>query len=375
MGLQGNLATMMLPDVLQWLSQNRKTGILHLRNRAGISKRIYFEAGAIVSTASSDPREYLGQFLISRGHITEEQLNKAMETQLQTGIKLGKVLVTVGILEEDDLEAMLRLKAQENLFDLFLWEEGEFRFEDRAALDEDTPRTQLDVMSMVMEGIRRKDEWERIRAAFPSDHVVLDKTDKKPGKDALPPNTLEAGAYALLDGERSLGELVMELHTTPFQLSEALYRLQSAGLVGVVGEKLPPEEATYAQMERGFLEEAVKALDEKRYQEAANLYRFLARHSPDDEEIRRGLELAEEALSQSFFKEIMPTTTVLELAIPLEQLSRQDLTPQEGYLASRVNGSWDIASILKVSPLSERDALRAIRKLLERGILRPKSRG
>ncbi|MCX7830779.1 MAG: DUF4388 domain-containing protein, partial [Acidobacteria bacterium] len=93
MALKGELKTMLLPDVIQWLSNGLKTGILHLRSPKGITKRVYFERGNILSTASSDPREYLGQFLISRGLISEKQLNMAMETQFKSGIKLGKILI------------------------------------------------------------------------------------------------------------------------------------------------------------------------------------------------------------------------------------------------------------------------------------------
>jgi hypothetical protein len=373
MGLQGNLRTMMLPDVLQWLSQGRKTGILHVRGGRGITKKIYFDGGAIISTASSDPREYLGQFLISRGYLSEDQLNKAMETQIQTGIRLGKVLMMVGIIEERDLEAMLRLKAQENIYDLFLWEEGEFWFEDLARIEEGIPIVHLDVMSLVMEGIRRKDEWGRLRTAFPSDRAVLAPTGKPFSPDDFPSNSLASRALDVLDGERSLAEAVLELHTTEFLLAEAVFQLLQQGLVTVTGEKLPPEERSYEDIQRGFLEEAAKALEDRRFHEAANLYRYLSKVNPEDEEVRRGLALAEEGISQTFFQDEVPLSTILELAVPMEQLAKQDLTPQEGYLASRINGSWDIASILKVSPLAEREALKSIRKLLERGILRRKS--
>ena len=55
--------------------------------------------------------------------------------------------------------------------------------------------------------------------------------------------------------------------------------------------------------------------------------------------------------------------------MPLEQLVSQNLSPQEMFLASRVNGCWDIQSILTISPLREVDALRALKKLREKGII------
>ena len=50
-------------------------------------------------------------------------------------------------------------------------------------------------------------------------------------------------------------------------------------------------------------------------------------------------------------------------------LVEENLTPEEVFLVSRVNGSWDLKSIISISPLREVDALRIIKNLKERGIL------
>ena len=62
MSLAGNLRTMDLPEILQWISAGRKTGTLHLEHKS-IEKRIVFKEGNIATSTSTDPRESLGQFL------------------------------------------------------------------------------------------------------------------------------------------------------------------------------------------------------------------------------------------------------------------------------------------------------------------------
>ena len=52
MSVYGNVRTMSLPDLLQWASVNKKTGVLELE-RNQICKRISFRDGQIVET-----REY-----------------------------------------------------------------------------------------------------------------------------------------------------------------------------------------------------------------------------------------------------------------------------------------------------------------------------
>ena len=61
----------------------------------GVQKRIYFQDGRINFTSSSDPREYLGQFLVSHGYITEDELKKGMEVQEESKILLGRILLMI----------------------------------------------------------------------------------------------------------------------------------------------------------------------------------------------------------------------------------------------------------------------------------------
>jgi hypothetical protein len=38
-----------------------------------------------------------------------------------------------------------------------------------------------------------------------------------------------------------------------------------------------------------------------------------------------------------------------------------EIDPQEGFMLSRINGSWDIQSILSICPFREADCLRMIK--------------
>ena len=73
MGLKGELGTMALSDILQWISQGHKTGTLHI-SRGAVEKRISFASGVIHSSWSNDPRESLGQFLVrERARVVTKQ--------------------------------------------------------------------------------------------------------------------------------------------------------------------------------------------------------------------------------------------------------------------------------------------------------------
>src|SRR5258708_7682323 len=127
MSVSGTLKSMLPGDLLQWLSLGQKTGTLLLRNKA-VEKKIFFKSGRVISSGSNAPREYLGQFLMSHGYPTEPDLMKAMEVQLQSGILLGKILVMIDVITEPELQRLMRLKAEEEIYDIFLWREGGVRF-------------------------------------------------------------------------------------------------------------------------------------------------------------------------------------------------------------------------------------------------------
>src|ERR1700681_2141009 len=135
---------MVLSELLQWLSLGVKTGTLLMEGR-GIQKRIFFVEGRIVSTSSSDPREYLGQFLVSHGYISEEELKMAMEVQEESAILLGKILVMINAISESDLLRLMKKKAEESIYDVFLWTEGDFEFIDGQMPDQKMVPLALDV--------------------------------------------------------------------------------------------------------------------------------------------------------------------------------------------------------------------------------------
>src|SRR5512144_2224856 len=82
MSLSGNLRTMDLAELLQWVALGRKTGSLTFaRNKIKIF--IFFRDGQIISSRSNEPTRQLGHYLLFQGKITETQLKRALELQLQ----------------------------------------------------------------------------------------------------------------------------------------------------------------------------------------------------------------------------------------------------------------------------------------------------
>src|SRR3990172_8735397 len=168
MSLRGDLRTMALSDVLQWIATGHKTGTLHVERRS-LQKRVILREGNIFSSWSNDPRESLGQFLIRLRLVTEGQLFRAllMQEEEEKGRLLGSILVADGVLSEEDLKRALKAKAEETIFDLFLWPSGQFEFHEGEIPDNILITFETPVTPVILEGIRRVDEWQRICAVFP----------------------------------------------------------------------------------------------------------------------------------------------------------------------------------------------------------------
>jgi hypothetical protein len=132
MGIAGDLATMSIAELLQFLETGQKSGVLRV-GRESVSKEIFFEKGSIIGSTSTDPKEYFGQFLLHYGKIDEAQLRLALENQRhQRQVPLGRMLLSMGVFNEGEMMELLHLRALEIMYELFLWEQADFQFENQA---------------------------------------------------------------------------------------------------------------------------------------------------------------------------------------------------------------------------------------------------
>lgn len=160
MSITGNLRTLELTELLQWLAQGQKTGALVI-NSGEREKRVYFRTGKIIFSESSNPDEHLGSFLLREGLIDQATLSRAVKLQDSTQILLGKVLVTLGTITEDELHRILQKKTEESIYDLFNWTEGEFQFVPDELPNQPMVPIEIDVTNVVLEGAKRLDEARR----------------------------------------------------------------------------------------------------------------------------------------------------------------------------------------------------------------------
>lgn len=371
----------MLPgDLLQWLSLGQKTGTLVVTNKQ-VQKKIFFRRGRVISSASNDPREYLGQFLMSHGYLTEPELKKAMEVQLQSGILLGKILVMIDVISESDLQRLMRLKAEEEIYDIFLWNDGEFYFLDDELPQQEMIPLQVDVTGIIMEGTRRVDEWGRIRETVPNE-TVIPVLLKEVDADEL--EEVEEPIVRAIDGKRTIAEIVLESRSSAFTVSSTVCALVRHGFAKLIDpsmqkmaklteeQLIPP--AAKAEFNEGdeiqsLLNAAQAALRARDFEKTQRLLRAAQNLDPNHPKVRSAAKGAETVILSELRNQGLLDTKVPRVARAFEEITQMNFSPNEGFILSRINGQWDISSLIKISPIRETDAMLIFHKLWRDGII------
>jgi hypothetical protein len=366
MGLKGNLRTMDLPEILQWISVGRKTGTLHLE-RASIEKRVVFRHGDIYTSWSNDPRESLGQYLIRHQRLSEEQLFETMLLGERMGVPLGAVLIDRSMLSESDLRDLLERKVQDTIYDVFLWPEGRFEFVDGEIQEDVQVYLNLEVTSVVLEGARRLDEWKRIRKVIPSAQATFRPLgDGRKGKQKSPEGQ---EALRLATAGKSVAEISLEMRMGEFEASALLFDLVRGGALAAEPAEEPDRAVDPVGAIKELLALAYTRMGEKRYDQALEAYDAVLALDSLNQNAKKGRRAAESAHAKQRASRTVPLDKVPVLTIALGELTRLDIDPQEGFVLSRVNGQWDVRSILKLCPIPEEEALMIFARLLERSVI------
>ncbi len=375
MSLSGSLGTMNLADLLQWAASAQKTGRIDFR--AGtVVKEVYVQEGMIVGAASNQPTEMLGHVLVARGKLTEEQLRAALLARGDSDEFLGQVLVRLGFVSRDDLLRALAERTEDVVYSLFEWEDGEFNFEPDARPGPRVVLISLAVDHVLLRGVHRHDETQRIREVFPDGRVVLERTDRTPPREIME-HPLALRILNGLDGRRTIDELAFLVHASPFPVMKFLYeahRLQLARIVALEGPPLPlvTGEAPDAEL-AGLTGPARIATARERLGKGdpeTALTLLSVDDVTDDPEAAALLRKAEAAFLDKVYREEFPPDAVPELARPLAELTTESLRPEEFFLLSRLDGHWRVREIVEIAPMREVETLRVLRRLLRRGVLR-----
>lgn len=362
---------MNVADLLQLVEGGRKTGMLRF-DRGTLIKKVYFQNGVIVGSDSNDPKEYLGQLLIHYGKLNEEQLKAALQVQREAGGRLGEILVSTGVLPQEAVLEVLRIRTLDIIYDLFLWEDAHFELYD----DEQPPayfvRIEIRPSKVVMDGIFRMDEWKRFRSLIPSDRALLELNAG--WTSSLQESKEKRQALFFVEKGMSVAEICYNMHAAPFHVYGLLYDLVQSGIARVTGEAPASPPALVVPVDPSDaapdpLATARSYIAKGAAEEAVSTMQILLAEDPKNNVARTLLDQAEDLLLMQMYSPPLLPDAVPRLLMNDVGLTSQTLAPQEAFVLSRINNEWDVKSILSICPFREIDCVRMIKGLLDRGII------
>jgi len=239
MAIKGSFKEVNLPDVLQLLAVGRKTGCLKVTDGQNFGS-IYFKDGMICFTSLLNRPDRIGDRLLARGLINYSQLEEALQRQQTEGSvrRLGDMLLDMALVTQDDLAADISSQIEETVFFLLRWTEGEFFFEPDSLPQDENILVALDAMNLLLEEARRIDEWRNLEKKLPGGQMVLEPVAVEPGQhQGLELTDQERQILALVDGHRTMAEVMEISPLGEFATSKVVYGLLLTGLIKRGSEK------------------------------------------------------------------------------------------------------------------------------------------
>jgi hypothetical protein len=202
MGLDGNLEDFPLADVLQLINMGSRTGLLSIATN-NLTAQIWFERGQAVHARVGD------------------------------------------------------LEGEKAVYETFNWREGRFTFDTDAVTQLKT--IDLDCQNLIMEAVRRLDEWTKLRRVIPnSDFIVAFAAG--PGEKAgnITLQAHEWKVLSLVNGELSTRALAEKTGFSELKTTQIIFTLIESGLLEVHSPEdkpAPPteEEEAHVKSLREFL--------------------------------------------------------------------------------------------------------------------------
>jgi hypothetical protein len=122
-------------------------------------------------------------------------------------------------------------------------------------------------------------------------------------------------------------------------------------------------------VDEGDLEFARRLLNRGEFDSALEILDRAYRAQPGDEALRRLLAEAEASFVEKAYRHFLPPSKVVTLLQAAESLTAESLSPTEFFLLSRIDGTWDVKSIIQITPLREVDVLRTLKRMREKGLI------
>lgn len=233
MSFKGDLKKLPLADVFNSVHQNSMSGALAVRDVKG-ERLIAFETGFVTGCTALDDDDDLAGELVRRRVVDSTAVSKPSRF-FRRKSNLKQALKRQRVLDSGEFDSFTRQVVLERIYSCFLLEEGSFEFiEDydttRFSDDEQAAEIRISPNEILMEAMRRVDEWKRIRRSIPSFREVYVATrEPEEEDDDLVREILGVTAA----GNTDLGGVLSAVPAAKFAACEKLLTMVEQGVLRV----------------------------------------------------------------------------------------------------------------------------------------------
>ncbi len=171
---EGQIENFSVVDLMQYLHAEQKTGNLCFQKGTGETAELFFNNGQCVR-ASGPGITNIGDVLLKQGHVTDEDIEKAVEIQKSASVRkpLGAILEETGLVTHALIRNAVIVQIEEVLYKLISWEDGTFKFDERDApvwddigviLSDLVLPEDVNTVYMLLEAVRKFDNSARDQA-------------------------------------------------------------------------------------------------------------------------------------------------------------------------------------------------------------------
>jgi len=363
---------MSLPNILQWLSDSKKTGVLTITIRDE-EKCIYLKDGTIFSASSNLEKDRFGIVIIKRGYVTQEQVDELLDEGRECGKLLGKLCVEKGLMPEDEVHDILQEQTLAIIESLLHREEGIFNFStdlnDMKNLDQVPLSIAMQELFFGSAGARK--EWKRSYETLGSLEAVPIPVDIQPG-DVNSLSEIQQHILSRCNGKSRILDLFAEIDLLDFQICKHLSDLVEKKWLQI---KNPTEAANNEYVERIWQVHIM--IEQKRFLRATLLLDEISAMYPGQvEDIDPLIEKTKKLLSADIERLLSDDKLILYHKPNFDNMkvSGKTFGPQEWFMLSRIDGRTPLKEIFFMAGQSKQNTRRAIYALIDAGAIDIKDR-
>jgi hypothetical protein len=128
MGEIKHLGKVQFGDVVAQALKERWSGVLTIENPE-FTEYVEFKNGSIGGFSSAERKQLLGEILTAGGHISSEDLDRAIATQKAKGGRIGDILVDMELITRQRIEEVLAIHQMTILAQSLSAKDSELSFE------------------------------------------------------------------------------------------------------------------------------------------------------------------------------------------------------------------------------------------------------